>query len=252
MEAYGFLRQALIADGRMYRYTRAGRREGMATTEDHALLGLAALTLFEVTGRENYLADARAHAAEALANWDDRGGGFYQVAANADPALPALKIGYDGQMPSGNAAMAELMGRLYFMTGDGIYRDHAKRTLAAFSGVALDYPIDHGAMLSAADTLAGAVQVVIIGGRGEARTDALLAEAWRTALPGRVLQVIAPGAVLPDGHPAQYKEQVEGQATAYVCVGSFCSLPQTEPAEFAEAMKFVRRTGKAGAPAPVQ
>ena len=98
------------------------------------MLGLAALTLFEVTGADGYLADARAHAAEALANWDDKGGGFYQVAANADPALPALKIGYDGQMPSGNAAMAELMGRLYFMTGDGIYRDHAKRTLAAFSG----------------------------------------------------------------------------------------------------------------------
>ena len=82
--------------------------------------------------------------------------------------------------------------------------------------------------------------------------DALLAEAWRTALPGRVLQVIAPGAVLPDGHPAQYKEQVEGLATAYVCVGSFCSLPQWEPAEFAAAMKLVRRTSKVGMPAPVQ
>jgi uncharacterized protein YyaL (SSP411 family) len=251
-EAYGFLRQALIADGRMHRYTRAGRLEGMATTEDHALMGRAALTLFEVTGTESYLADARAHAAEALAHWDEKGGGFYQVAVNADPALPAMKIGYDGQMPSGNAAMAELMGRLYYMTGDGVYRDHAKRTLAAFSDVALGFPIDYGAMLSAADTLAGSVQVVIIGARSETRTDALLAEAWRTALPGRVLQVIAPGAALPDGHPAQYKEQVEGQATAYVCVGSFCSLPQTEPGEFAEAMKFVRRTGKAGLPAPVR
>ncbi len=246
--AYGFLRRTLTGDGRTYRYVRAGRRAGTATTGDHALLGLAALTLFEVTGSDGYLADARAHAAEALVNWDDRGGGFHQVAADADPALPALKIGRDGQMPSDNAAMAELMGRLYFMTGDGIYRDHAKRTLAAFTGETLNFPIDHGAMLSAADTLAGAVQVVIIGERGEAGTDALLAEAWRTALPGRVLQVIAPGTALPDGHPAQYKEQVEGHATAYVCVGSFCSLPQIEPTEFAEAMKFVRRTGKADLP----
>ena len=101
-------------------------------------------------------------------------------------------------------------------------------------------------MLSAADTLAGALQIVIIGARGEARTDALLAEAWRTALPGRVLQVIAPGTVLPDGHPAQYKEQLDGMATAYVCVGTFCSLPQTEPADFTDTMRFVRRTVKAG------
>jgi uncharacterized protein YyaL (SSP411 family) len=251
-KAFGYLVTELLNENGGWRYIRNGRKEGRATTGDLALMGNAALTLYEVTGMPVYLMAARTHARLALANWDDRNGGFYQVAANADPALPAIKIGYDGQYPSGNAAMAELLGRLYFMTGDGIYRDRAKRTLAAFAGVALEFPIDHGAMLSAADTLAGSVQVVVIGKRGETGTNALLAEAWRTALPGRVLQVIAPGTTLPDGHPAQYKEQVEGHATAYVCVGSFCSLPQTDPAEFAEAMKFVRRTGKAGLPAPVQ
>jgi uncharacterized protein YyaL (SSP411 family) len=250
--AFGYLRTELENENGGWRYVRNSQKEGRATTQDHALLGLAALTLYEVTGLPAYLNASRTHAKLALANWDDQGGGFYQIAANANPALPALKIGYDGQMPSGNAAMAELMGRLYFMTGDGLYRDHAKRTLSAFSVAALENPIDHGAMLSAADTLAGALQIVIIGQRGEAGTDALLAEAWRTALPGRVLQVIAPGTVLPDGHPAQYKEQVDGLATAYVCVGSFCSLPQWEPAEFAAAMKLVRRTSKVGMPAPVQ
>ena len=247
-DAYGWLRRELVAHGRMHHYVRLGRREGRATTADHAQLGLAALTLYEVTGANDYLADARAHVAEALTNWDDKGGGFYQIAAAADPALPALKIGYDEQAPSDNAAMAELLARLWYMTGVSAYRDYAKRTIGAWSDMAPDYPIDHGGLLSAADTLQGAVQVVIIGKRGEAETDALLTTAWRTSLPSRVLQVIAPGAVLPDGHPAQYKEQVDGKATAYVCVGTFCSLPQTEPAEFAGAMKFVRRTGgKAGA-----
>ena len=65
--------------GRTYRYVRAGRRAGTATTGDHALLGLAALTLFEVTGSDGYLADARAHAAEALVNWDDRGAGSIRL-----------------------------------------------------------------------------------------------------------------------------------------------------------------------------
>lgn len=250
--AFGFLAAELSNGQGGWRYVRNGQKEGRATTADHALMGLAALTLYEVTGMPSYLAAARDYAKRALDHWDQIGGGFYQVAATADPSIPALKIGYDGQHPSGNAAMAELMARLYYMTGEETYRHRAKRTLAAFSGEALEFPIDHGAMLSAADTLAGAVQVVIIGKRGEARTDALLAEAWRNALPGRVLQVIAPGAALPDGHPAQYKEQVDGQSTAYVCVGTFCSLPQTEPAEFAEAMKFVRKTAKIGLPAPVE
>ena len=248
-EAYGWLHRELVANGHTYHYVWRGQRTGRATTADHAQLGLAALTLYEVTGRDGYLADARAHAADALTNWDDRRGGFYQVAA-ADPALPALKIGYDDQAPSGNAAMAELLARLWYMTGDASYRDYAKRTIGAWSDMAREVPIDHGGLLSAADTLAGAVQVVIVGKRGEVRTDALLAEAWRTSLPGRVLQVIAPGAVLPDGHPARYKEQVDGVATAYVCVGAYCSLPQTEPADFAEAMRFVRRTGEGGLPVP--
>lgn len=251
-QAFGYLITELPNENGGWRYVRDGRKVGRATTGDHALMGLAALALYEVTGMPVYLHAARTYANLALDHWDDRDGGFFQVAANADPALPALKIGYDGQMPSGNAAMAELMGRLYYMTGDGAWRDRAKRTLAAFSGMALEFPIDYGAMLSAADTLAGAVQIVIIGERGESKADALLAEAWRTALPGRVLQVIAPDTALPDGHPAQYKHQLDGRVTAYVCVGNFCSLPQTEPADFSEAMKFVRRTGKTGLPTPVR
>jgi uncharacterized protein YyaL (SSP411 family) len=245
-KAFGFLVTELLNENGGWRYIRNGRKEGRATTGDLALMGLAALTLHEVTGEPVYRKAALTHANLALEHWDENGSGFFQAAAGADPAIPDLKIGYDGQYPSGNAAMAELMGRLYYATGDAAWRDRAKRTLAAFAGAALEFPIDHGGLLSAADTLADAVQVVIVGKRGEAQTNALLREVWRTSLPGRVLQVIAPGAVLPDGHPAQYKEQVDGLATAYVCVGSFCSLPQTEPAEFAEAMKFVRRTVKAG------
>ncbi len=245
-QAFELMATEPLGADRGWHYVRNGRKVGRATTEDLALIGIAALTLYEVTGKPVYLETARAQAGLALHHWDDKTGGFYQVAADADPALPTLKIGYDGQYPSGNAAMAELMARLYYMTGDGAWRDRAKRTLAAFGADTLRRPIDHGAMLSAADTLAGAVQVVIVGARGRAGTDALLGEAWRTSLPGRVLQVIAPGAVLPDGHPARYKDQVDGKATAYVCVGAFCSLPQTEPAEFAKTMRFVRRTGKAG------
>jgi uncharacterized protein YyaL (SSP411 family) len=250
--AYSYLSASLFSGDRDWHYIRGGRREGQATTEDYGLMGLAAMTLYETTGNAAYLAGARTLANKAVRHWDNGSHGFFQVAESADPAVPALKIGYDGQYPSGNAAMAELMGRLYYLTGNDTWRERANHTLASFSKAALEFPIDHGAMLSAADTLTGAVQVVIIGKRGEAKTDALLREAWRTALPGRVLQVIAPGTQLPEGHPAQHKEQLDSQPTAYVCVGTFCSLPQTAPADFAEAMRFVRKTAKVGLPAPMK
>jgi uncharacterized protein YyaL (SSP411 family) len=59
---------------------------------------------------------------------------------------------------------------------------------------------------------------------------------FKTDSPNRVLSVIAPGASLPDGHPAAGKEQTDGAATAYVCVGPTCSLPLTQPQALARAI----------------
>ena len=69
--------------------------------------------------------------------------------------------------------------------------------------------------------------MVIIGARDDPRTQALLDALYGAAQPNKVVQVIAPGEALPPNHPAQGKEAVEGQATAYVCVGTTCSLPVT-------------------------
>jgi uncharacterized protein len=40
---------------------------------------------------------------------------------------------------------------------------------------------------------------------------------------------LAPGEVLPEGHPARGKGLIDGRAAAYVCEGPVCSLPLTEP-----------------------
>jgi len=68
-----------------------------------------------------------------------------------------------------------------------------------------------------------------VGGRGEAATEALLGVVHGAALPNRVLQVAGDGADLPAGHPAHGKGQVAGEPAAYLCVGSTCSLPVSEP-----------------------
>lgn len=250
--AFAAARSMLQADGRLFRYARGSERRGPAATADHAQLARAGLVLHEATGDSDFLSAARTYAAMALGHWDDRGGGFHQVAVSAGAGVPPLKPGHDEQAPSGNATMAAVMAHLYFLTGDSAWRERAHATLAAFSTLAKSYPIDHAAMLSAADTLASAVQLVIIGRRGEAETDVLLRAAWEIAVPGRVLQVVAPGTLLPDGHPAQYKEQVDDQTTAYVCVGTFCSLPQTDAAGLVDSVKFIRQTRRGAANPPAE
>jgi uncharacterized protein YyaL (SSP411 family) len=55
------------------------------------------------------------------------------------------------------------------------------------------------------------------------------------SLPNRVLQVVADGQALADGHPATGKSRTGGTATVYVCHGPTCSLPITD----AQALRAV-------------
>ena len=72
-------------------------------------------------------------------------------------------------------------------------------------------------------------QIVVLGARGEAATEALMAVVYSLCLPNRVLQVVSDSDALPAGHPAQSKKRKDGKATAYLCLGQSCSLPVTEP-----------------------
>ncbi len=78
--------------------------------------------------------------------------------------------------------------------------------------------------------------MVILGRRSDPESQPLIRAAQAASLPTRVLQVVGPGDALPDGHPAAGKEPRDGQPTAYVCRGTTCSLPITEPDELARAL----------------
>ena len=90
--------------------------------------------------------------------------------------------------------------------------------------------------LNGFDMMTAAVQIVVIGDRSEAATSAMLSEAFGLAIPNRIVSVVAPGEELPATHPAAGKSQTDGLATAYVCVGTTCSLPVTDPAGLTDAL----------------
>src|SRR5262249_44191411 len=91
-------------------------------------------------------------------------------------------------------------------------------------------------VLNSNELLQMAQQVVIIGARAAADTRALVAAVFARSLPNRILSIIAPAEQLPTNHPAAGKTQVNGQATAYVCRGTTCSLPITVPAGLSQAL----------------
>jgi uncharacterized protein YyaL (SSP411 family) len=226
--------------GRLAHSWHDGRAGAPATVESLAQMAKAALVLFEATGDAAYLRRAETWVGQAVRDHWDAEGGFFQAAVDAAPALARLKPVNDMPDPSGNAATAEALAKLYFLTGAEELRTRAERTLAAVGGSVQVDPLGAAGLLNAADTLRRGLQVVVIGRRGEAETDRLLARTFAFSIPARALLVIPPGQRLPDNHPAHGKGQIEGRATAYVCRGTVCSLPAADADELGQSIRAMR------------
>ena len=236
--ALDFLAASLIEGGRLHHSWRQGERRHQATLDDHAHLARAALILHEATGAPGALGLARRLVELAERHYaDGEGGGFFMTADDAEALVVRQKSAQDSAVPSGNGTMVEALARLHYVTGQARWRQTAERTVCAFSGELARNFFPLATLLNAAEFLERAVQVAIVGHRGEAATDALVAAAFRAGNPWRVLQVVAPDAALPEGHPAAGKGQQDGRPTAYVCRGPVCSLPIVEADALRDALR---------------
>jgi uncharacterized protein YyaL (SSP411 family) len=228
-DAFAFIEGKMTApDGRLHHSYRDGRARHPATLDDYANLSRAALLLEEATGKPAYRARALTLADLAQRWYGDAAGGYFVSASDTEGLITRPKMVQDAATPSGNGTMAEVLARLFHLTGDDEYRRRADATINAFAGDVPKNFFPFGSLLNGNETLQRAIQIVILGTRGDAGTDALLRAVNGVSLPTRVLVVVDPAAALPDNHPAAGKQQIEGRATAYVCRGSICSLPITE------------------------
>ncbi len=55
-------------------------------------------------------------------------------------------------------------------------------------------------------------------------------------MPARVVSILPNTDDLPATHPAAAKTMVEDKPTAYVCEGTVCSAPVTDPAALTELL----------------
>ena len=148
-----------------------------------------------------------------------------------------LRTVMDEPNASGTAAMIKVLARLYHLTGDDGRLKRAERTAAAWGAGLDEAPLGIAGFVNAAE----ARRCRWWSSAGAAASLALLRRVFALSLPTRVLLVIAPGSVLPEGHPARGKGQEDGAATAYVCRGQVCSLPATDAAALAASLAEMRR-----------
>jgi uncharacterized protein YyaL (SSP411 family) len=227
--------------GRLLRSWRAGRTNVLGFLDDYALLGLGVLTLYETTGDVTWFIRARTLADEAIELFADRdASGFFMTGADAEALLVRPKEVSDNAVPSGNAAMAELLARLALYTGESGYELAATATVALVGDAAQRYPSGFGHALCVMDLLQGpAAEIAVVGDRDAPETEALVAEVVRARhLPNTVLAIGDPrnseadtAVPLLRGRPA-----VSGQAAAYVCERFLCKAPVSHPEALAELL----------------
>ena len=115
---------------RVFRDNRVGA-DGFQ--EDYAYTLQAVLRLYDVTGDQSWLTEARQLADHMTKSfWDDRRGGFF-FTNGKETTLVRAKHPYDGAQLSGNAMAVSALSGLSNLTGHVAYQDQADRTLHAFA-----------------------------------------------------------------------------------------------------------------------
>ena len=235
--AFDAVVERMSAGDRLLHSYRDGQAKHTALIDDYAAMAGAAIALFEATGDARYLDRARRWVAVANEQyWDDTHGGYFFTAADAEGLIVRTRSAADNATPAGNGIMAGALLRLYYLTGDDTYRERGETLIQAFASELGRSSLTLTTLMNNYGLLDGATQIAIIGDRAAADTQALLQTVHRKGPPNRVVLAVPPNAELPAGHPATGKTVMDGQATAYVCIGQTCSLPLTDPGALAAAL----------------
>ena len=230
VSAFDFVVSKIIVDGRLQHSWCAGRPAHPATLDDYANLCRAALVLHEARGEERYLSQAIEWVAIVESGYADNDGGYFFTSEDVDDVAVRQKTALDNATPAGNATLIGVLARLYYLTGEEMYRTRAEMLTRAFSGGLKRNVFSHATLLNNCELLQDALQVVLCGAEEKDDNRAAMHQAVLShSLPNRVLLHVAKGSALPTTHPAYGKEPIGNIITAFVCRGTTCSLPLNDP-----------------------
>jgi hypothetical protein len=235
-----FLFEHLVRDGRVLRSYKDGRARIAGYLEDHAALGLAALSVYELTFDDTWL--DRAHQlGDAVVRWfwDDDTGAFYDTASDHEQLITRPREISDNATPSGTSLAAELLIRLAELYNDADARRRATYVVESLAPAIGRYPLAFGNILGCADMLInGAIEVAIVGDPASDDFRALGRVVAERYLPSLVL---AGGAPRSDDSIAllSARDAREGRPTAYVCRNYTCEEPAATRALLDEQLQRV-------------
>jgi uncharacterized protein YyaL (SSP411 family) len=217
--------------GRLLRTYKDGRAKLNAYLEDYAMLAEGLLALYQATFELRWLQEAQALADLMLAHfWDADKGGFFSTSDDHEALIARPKEVVDNAMPSANASAASVLLTLGKLLGNEMYERHAVAILQLLRDGMMRAPGAFSRLLCVLDFhLAPPREIAIIGAVTAPDSQALLHEVWQYYRPN-TLVAVAPvedktsRALIP---LLAGRDQIKGEATAYVCENYTCKLPVT-------------------------
>ena len=221
----------------------AGGEAGLpAVIEDYAFVAAGLVDLYEAGFDHTWLALAERLTERLLSLFDDGAGGFYATSGRDPSVRVRMREDYDGAEPAGGSIAAQVLARLAILCGKPEWTTRAEAAVHAVGKRLAEQPHALPALLVARSwTLTPPAEVVIVGERGAADTEALLAAVHAGFQPRKVVRLLDGGHAPPKSLPhLASMTRVGGKATAYVCRSFACERPTTDPAEI-PALLGVRR-----------
>ena len=227
---------AKLADAqrRLLRIWNEGRAHVLAFLDDHAALLEANLDLFRAGAGSRFFERA-VRLADAIATrfFDAGENDLFLTPIDGEPLAQRPRSDHDGATPHSTGLAVLGLLRCAALSGRSELRDIAERVLQSHAAVLERAPEAFPTLSRAALFTARGPQVAVIAGPdGDPATQALAARARLVLGPDDAVLVCGTDRVLAGVDPTWLtgREPVGGRPTAYVCRGTTCSLPVTDPA----------------------
>ncbi|MCK4287545.1 MAG: thioredoxin domain-containing protein, partial [Candidatus Lokiarchaeota archaeon] len=201
---------------------------------DYSFLIWGLIELYEATFEIFYLKTAiELHQNQIEKFWDNNIGGFYFTATDSEELLTRQKEIYDGAIPSGNSIATLNLLRLSYLTGNHELEEKADILSRVFSEKIKSNPLAYTQFLVALDFAIGPSYSLVIGGDSKAEdTRMLIKAATNTYIPNKVFILRKTEQKSPEidkySNFVQFFENLNGKATAYVCINKTCKPPTHE------------------------
>ncbi|OGK78886.1 MAG: thioredoxin [Candidatus Rokubacteria bacterium GWC2_70_16] len=237
-----FLTTAMRDGERLLRSWRNGEARLRGYLEDHAMVGLGLLAVYEATFDRRWLDESQRLAEAALALfWDAEREIFFDTGSDHEALVVRPRNLFDNAVPSGSSMAIEWLLRLALHFGEERYERQALQALRPMADLMARHPAGFGRYLSALDFHLGPVAEVALcwppGGDGSA-AGPLLEAVFGRFLPNRVVAGAADGTPGLEGLPLlSQRGTVGGRPTAYVCRRYVCETPTTDPADLTRRLE---------------